>query len=879
MRNPFYPARTRDEIATDNHDELAAWLDERTADLIARGVPPEAARRRASAEFGDAATSTRYATRQDVAADRRVRLSLWFEALVSDLRIAVRTVARTPVVTAVLLLTFALGIGATTAVFSVVHAMLIRPLPYAAERALVQLQTVENGTVRPAARFGFSTLTALRDRTTSFTGITGVEGYNAILSDEPGPEQLDAAALTPEGFEVLSAGAALGRTFGRADEASPNRVVVLLDGLWRRRFGADPSIVGRSIVLGGTPRDVIGVMPPDFRVPTYESSEFITLRDISAVVRHPGVAHVRVARLFARLRPGVTPEAAQADVDRVMRALQGENPRAFAGIEARVVPIRTAVAGDARPRLLVLMGAAAFVLAIACANVAGVLLSRATARRHELSVRVALGAGRRRLIRQFLAEGAILASAGGALGLLFAQLGIVALRQLAGTALPAGTAFALAPQVLSLGIATVVATAVLATLVPALATTRTLTTALRRDDHRTSPSAGSRRLRLTLVATQMAVAVVLLVGAGLLLRTLQRLSALDLGYATDHAVTFKVAFERPRSDAEQDVLWATLYDQLRAIPDVSSVGGGNVPTTGQSTVSGLEIEGRTVDRERLPDARYTPVSDDYFRTLRVPILRGRAFTDADRAGAPAVAIVSEMLAKQLWPGGDPLGALVKPGREKPWATIVGIAGDVQMGGADPPRPSVYTSQRQDHWPGGGSVVVRVEGNPANVMSAIRAVVRRVDPALPVVGLRTLDDVRHNTPAIAERRMQMQLLLTFAIVALIVSAIGVYGVGANAIEARRREFGIRMALGASRRRVLTLALRDGTVVAAAGALAGVPVAWLLASRLRGMLYDVTPFDPLTAVLVLTLLTTVALVASLVPARRATRIDPAQTMRIE
>jgi hypothetical protein len=296
-------------------------------------------------------------------------------------------------------------------------------------------------------------------------------------------------------------------------------------------------------------------------------------------------------------------------------------------------------------------------------------------------------------------------------------------------------------------------------------------------------------------------------------------------------------------------------------------------------VTGLAIEGRPVEDGRLPDVRYTPASDDYFATLGIPIVRGRVFNAEDRDGAPWVAVVSARLAKELWPAGDPIGARVRPGPDKEWATIVGVVGDVRMGGADAPQPSIYTSQRQDHWPGAGAVVIRAEGDPQALMTGVREAVKRVDPTLLIVGLRTLDEFRHSTPAIADRRLQMQLISLFALVALAVSGIGVYGVSAYATEARAREFGIRIALGATRRGLLWLVLRDGAQVAVLGALAGIPLALLLASRLGDILYSVAPFDPLTVGAVLGALCLVVLAASLVPARRATLIDPARTMRTD
>jgi predicted permease len=883
MPDRFYRRRSRETIDAENSEEIASWIDERAEELAARGVPPAEARQRALEEFGDVRVARQYAEQQDVAAENRAGLVLWVEDLASDLRICLRTLARTPTVTAVALLTFALGLGATTAVFSVVHAMLLRPLPYGSETSLVYLPALDSGVIRPGlggARHSAAALLALRERTTAFAGIAGAAMGNGILRGDGDPEQLWEARLTPNAFDVLRVRAALGRTFGdgNAGAQTGDGVVVLLDGLWRRRFGADSTVIGRTIDFADERREIIGVMPPGFRVPTYERAELIMPLDLDRLTRNPTIAHVRGQRLFGRLHPGVSVAAAQADIDRAMRSLQAELPRAYAGIETRLVPIRTAVAGEIRPGLLALMGAAVFVLLIACANVAGILLSRAVARRHELAVRVALGAGRRRLVRQFLAEGVLLAVSAGGLGLLVAQLGIVALRRIASAALPDGTTFTLEPTVVLFAIGAAILAALGSALVPALSATHALGSALRRDQQRTSPSLASRRMRLGLVAGQLAVAVVLLVGAGLFLRTLHRLAQLDLGYATEHALAFRAQFARPKSNAEQDAYYDALYAEVRAIPGVMAVGGGNVPTSGQSTTIGLAIEGRPTGAARL-DVRYTPVSDDYFATLGIPLLRGRTFAPTDHGGAPWVALVSAALANRVWPDGNPIGARVRVEPNKPWATIVGVVGDVRMGGADASQPSVYTSQRQDHWPAASWVVVRAAGDPAALAAGVREAVSRVDPTLVLVDMRTLEELRRSTPAIADRRLQMQLMLAFAVVALLVSAIGVYGVSAYGMEARRHEFGIRMALGASPGGVLWLALQDTARVAVVGAVVGLPLALLLAWRLRDLLYATAPYDPLTVVTATGALLLAALAASLAPARRATMVDPAKAMRAD
>jgi putative ABC transport system permease protein len=883
MPEPIDWPRSRERIVADNRAEVDAWIEERVAALAAQGMRLEDARRLALEEFGDVDRATRYAERQDVVANTRHRVGSWLEELAADVRIAARTLARTPMVAAVVLLTFALGIGATTAVYSVVHAMLLRPLAFGNESSLMWIAATDNGVIRPGAsgaRVSGAGVAALLDRTTSFTGLVSVSPGTFVFADGNHREQMFGASFTVGGFDVLEAYPAIGRAFTAADVDAQPQPVILLDDLWRGRFGADTGIVGRRIEIDGQRCEVIGVMPRGFRVPTYEAAELLTPAVNRRAMRSPVYVNawqVRIVRVFGRLKPGVSREAAEVDVDRAMREVQTEFPRTHAGVEARLVPMRTALTGNAKPRLLILLAAAMLVLLIACANIAGILLARAMARRHELAVRVALGAGRKRLVRQFLAEGVVLATVGATLGLMFAQFGIGALRRIASASLPVGTTFTLEPSVLAFAIGVAVLAALSTSLVPALGATRVSSVALR-DEPRVSDSRASRSLRLGLVAAQLAVAVVLLVGAGLFVRTLRGLAAVDLGYSTERIITFRPRFARPMSESEQDAYYTSLYAQVRAVPGVVSVGAGYVPTSGDVTLTPMQFEGVEVTDRRL-DVRTTPASDDYFATLGIPVVRGRTFNADDHSRAPWVVVVSNGLAKQLRPGGDAIGMRIKPSAEKPWATIVGVVGDVLSRAADLPTPTVYTSLRQDHWNLSVSIEVRTAGDPDVLLPAMREAVRRVDPTLIMTGLRTLEDVRNSTPAIAERRLQMQLMLIFALIALVVSAIGVYGVNAYAMEARRREFGIRLALGASTHHVLRTALRDGVRVAATGAVLGVPLALLLAARLRDLLFGVAPFDPLTLGTVLGVLSVVVAVASLVPARRATLVDPVATMRAE
>ena len=884
-----WPTRSPNRISEDNRAELSGWLEERAAELVAQGVEPEVARRRALEEFGDVTGAELYATRQDRSADLRARLRLGIEELISDLRIAARTLARTPTITLVLLLTFGLGLGAPTAIFSVVHAVLLRPLPYGDEGSLVYLERFDRRTQKPVGRHTPLAILALKEQTTSFTGVAGVgPGGHAIAGDQ-GAEFVTGAEVTVNTLDLLGVRPALGVTMQPGDGAegsdpADGGVVVLSDALWRRQFGADSGVLGRRVDFSGWSKRVIGVMPPAFRVPTYERAEYLYVRDLEGFRRrYPEAAgKVAMSRAFARLKPGRTVSAAQADVDRVMLALEREHPRVYGGQGTRVVPIRDAVIGTVRPQLLLLMTASGILFLVACANVAGVTLSLAIARSHELSIRVALGAGRRRLVRQLLTEGLAIGIVGASLGLVTAQLGIFALRKMSASVLPAGTSFGVAKEVLGFAIAFALAGALGSSLVPAFAATRVPPVALRREERRSTGSRTNRRLRLVLVAGQLAVTLALLCGGGLLLRTLHRLSSLDRGYEIDNRLAFQVLFPRGKyvTNEAEGAFWASLYTSVRAIRGVELVASGSNPLGGYNP-AGLVIEDREADG-KVPEVRWSITSDDYFRTLDIPIIRGRGFLSTDREGAPPVCVVSAGLAATFWPGRDPLGARIKLVgwyQSPPWLTIVGVAGDVRLGASDSPAPTVYTFQRQDFLHGGADVLVRTRGDPAIVGRALPDAVRSVDPAIPVRGLQALDHMWRMSPGIANRRLVMQLLVAFALLAVVVAAIGVYGVCAYATGARAREFAIRIALGSPRQRVVWLALQDGIAAVGTGLLLGIPLTLALVFGIRSLLYEVQPLDPIGIAAGLGSLVLVGALASFLPARHVTRIDPASALKAE
>jgi predicted permease len=528
----------------------------------------------------------------------------------------------------------------------------------------------------------------------------------------------------------------------------------------------------------------------------------------------------------------------------------------------------------------VLLGASLLVLLIACANVAGMLLSRAVSRRQELAVRAALGAGRARLVRQMMTESLVLALAGGGVGLAVALWGTRALVASAGDRLPAASQVTVDATVLVTALAVSIASGVVFGLIPALAASRGMQLALKESGRGTSSGVGRHRLRTALVTGQLALAVMLLVGAGLLVRSLVGLQKRDLGYSIESTLTFELMLAGNRYDsaATQDQFFDALYTRLEALPGVVAVGGsGNIPLRGGAMAS-LAIDGRPQPEGRPPEVGYQPVSDNLFKAMGVPLKRGRAFGPQDRQDSPPVVILSESLARAFWPNGDPIGARVRlgPNPNDPWMTVVGVVGDVRMGVDGESRPTAYVSARQDHW-GGMAIVMRTSTDPTSILPAVRREVRAIDPTIPVADAASMQQVR--TQGLTDRRLPMQLMAAFALLALVLAAVGVYGVMAYSVAARTREIGVRVALGAQPRNVFGMVVRQWMGAAAAGLTLGLLGATALGRVLTSLLYGVKPTDVFTFVGVSGVLLAVVLAACLVPARRAVRVDPLEALRSE
>ncbi len=801
------------------------------------------------------------------------------DTLLLDLRHGVRALRRSRGVALLALLCLALGLGANAALFGVVNGVLLRPLPYAAPERLVRV--FETAPRDPDALRSVALPTVV-DWNRELRALAPVATYSPWTFDVTGgdrPEQLDGASVSASLFPVLGVRPALGRAFTAEEEqAGGPRAVVLGDALWRRRFGGDRAVLGRVVTLNGERFTVVGVMPPGFAFPT--GAELWASVAVDHEIDARDARHVSA---IARLAPGATLETARAELLGVEGRLAERFPRNYTDYGVRLIPLHERIVGDVRPALLVLFGAVTLVLLIACANVANLLLARATARRREMGVRTALGASRARLVRQLVTESLVLSAAGGALAVVVAAALLWALRALGPADLPRLAEATVDGRVLAFTFAVAAATGVLFGLAPALAASRADPhAAIQEDGKGTTAGAAKQRLRGALVVTELALALVLLVGAGLLIRTLRVLTAVDPGVRVEHVLTFHVGLPPARHDDRAGVVefYRRLRERLGAAPGAATVGlASRLPLSGDDHSA----------RVRLPNEPDAPgsgrsvqdraVSPGYFAALGIPVRAGREFAEGDGAGAPPVVIVNEALARRLWPGERPAAALgrqIIPSRAgKVPREIVGVVGDAHQFGVDAPAdPEFYLPHAQDPWPW-LYVVVRTRGDPRALVRDAERAVWSLDPNVPVTQVRTMEALL--AESLARRRFQMLALGAFAGVAMLLAVVGVYGVMAYLVARRTREIGIRVALGAGRGGVLRLVVGEGARLAALGVGLGL-VASLGASRaVARLLYGVSPTDPLTFAGTAALLGGVALVACWVPARRAARVDPVRALR--
>jgi predicted permease len=885
VRRAFRLARRRPAIDEEVDAEVAFHLEMRAAELEARGLAPAAARAEAVRRFGDPhrwSLAMRALDHERAAGARRTeRLAeLW-----QDVRYAVRSLRRAPLFALLAVVTLALGIGANAAVFGVTKSVLLDALPYADADRVVQVHARWNDGTNERGPLSAAVVEDLRARTRSFERLAAFDGLprDAVFSGDDAPRAVRVAWTEPELLRILGVAAARGRVL-RADDAAADTAynVVATHGAWQRLLGGDPAAVGRTVVVNGIARTVVGVLPREFVGPVGEV-DFYFARSLRGALRDPAQARGRqFLGLVGRLRAGATPEGARREVAAVGAALARENPGPDGFYRLTATPIRDVLVGDTRAPLLVLMASAGLVLVVTCANLAGALLARALARHREFAVRAALGAGRARLVRQLLTESTLLALLGGAAGVALALAGLRAVRGLALPALPPYADLTLDGGALLVTAAVAAATGLAFGLAPALTVSRAdVQGALREEGRGASAGRRSGRLRGLLVAGQIALCASLLAGAGLLTRSLLALAAAPLGFTPAGVLTATV--QLPPGGAYNDpaarVRFIEQFERrLRALPGVVTVATtGELPTRTMNRNS-YQVEGapRASDAPQQA-ALFQTVTDDYFRTLGIALRAGRAFGPQDHADAPPVVIVSERLARRHWPGGDAVGKRVRfdGGDDAPWMEVVGVVADVA---SDParadPYPATYLSMRQTPWLG-PIALVRTAGDPAALVRPLRQALAAVEPRAPLQDATPMADIADTH--LSARRLPVLLMTAFGALALVLASVGVYAMFASMAAAREREFGVRVALGASPRGIAALVLRQGGAWMALGLLGGAAGVALVSRLVRGLLYGVRPFDPVALGTAVALLLVCALVALLAPVRRATRVDPIATLR--
>ena len=886
FRQLFRLPSNRARVAREVDDEIAFHLAMREEKLRAAGLADAEARAAARRRFGDVHRVADECLAIDVGTERARSRTELLESVGQDLRYAARTLRRTPGFTAAAVLTLALGIGATTAIFSVAYGVLVRPLGYAEPERIVQLW--ETSTRTPGDRNPLS-IPNYRDfaaQSRSFDAI-GAYAFNrfTLAGDRALPEQVQGAQLLGDVFRVLGVRPLLGRTLG--PDAERVNVVVLSEALWRRRFGADRAVLGRAVRMNGEPYTVVGVMPASFRFPSDDVELWTGYATILADATVATARGRRFQRAVARLRPGVTAAAAGRELNAIAGRLAAQFPDDDAGGGAMVVPLREQLVGDVRPALRVLVGAVGCVLLIACANVAHLLLARTAVRERELALRVALGAGRRRVARQLLTESAALALVGGALGVALAYAAVTALVRLAPDALPRLADVRVDVRALAFATAASLATGLAAGLAPALrGARRGLALAARQGGG--AGGVRGQRAHGALVTAEVAAALVLLVGAGLLMRSFQRLRTVDPGASPAGVATMLVVpgLAKYQTPAHQRAVFERLVEGVAAVPGVLAVGLCDCqPPDHARTYTAFLVEGGATEMAALPNTDQIRVGANYFGALRIPVLAGRAFTGADRDGSLPVAVVSEALARRHLAAGaasaDPRAALAAAvGRRvsfdgENWLTVVGVVGDVRYDGiAGEVQPALYLPFAQDPFPG-MYMFVRAAGDPLAVVPAVQRAVLAVDPELPLARVTTL--AKLVSDSVARPRFNAVLLAVFAGLAFALAAVGVYGVVSYAVAQRTREVGIRLALGAHPGDVLRLTLWRGLRPVLAGVGLGVAGAAAASRLLAHLLYDTSPHDPGTYLALAALLTVVAAVACFLPARRATLVDPMSALR--
>ncbi|HLY63491.1 MAG TPA: ABC transporter permease [Terriglobia bacterium] len=819
--------------------------------------------------------------------------------LLHDLRYAIRTLAKSPMFTAAAVVSLAIGIGANTAVFSIASALLLRPLPYKDAGRLVILWNRSPGLNIAQDWFSPAQYLDIKNGHHGFEQLAIAIGGNYNLTGQGEPERIGAVRVSTNLFPMLGARAALGRLFVTAEDAQGSPASALLTyGMWMRRYGGDAQIVGRSISLNGLPYQVVGILPQTFSLPRevlptlYGADQPEIFLPIALP---PGAAQIRTHEdynLMGKLKPGVSVDQAQAEMNIIIARLRHDYPESYppsGGLTFSIVPLMEQVVGDVRGTIFILLGAVGFVLLIACANVANLLLARAVSRQKEIAVRRAMGAGALRIVGQLLTESVLLAICGGAFGVLLSMWGVSWILLLGSSSVPRLNEVGVNGQVLAFTLLVSIFSGILFGLAPAFRVLRLDLYSTLKDASRGSAGASTiwgrgNNLRRVLVVSGLALSVVLLIGAGLLIRSFGRLEKVPPGFNPQNVLTFELTMAHRKYADPPAILntYRQLFNRLEALPGVTAAGGITaLPLSQAFAWTPITVEGRDPPAgEKFINADMRVVSGRYFQAMQIPLRRGRFFNEDDTTAHPRVVMVDERMAEQFWPHEDAVGKrihIVELKSDDPWQTIVGVVGRVKQDSLDSdPRIAFYAPQTQ--FPARAmTVVMRNGADPTALTAAVKNEVRSLDADLPLYNVRTMSE--HVNESLARRRFSMTLLSLFAVLALALAMVGIYSLMAYLVNQGAREIGIRIALGATEHDILSLVVGKGLTLAFYGVAAGLAGAFVLTRFMQNLLFGIQATDPVTFIAVPLLLALVCLLASYIPARRAARIDPVVSLRSE